>query len=149
MRSSVWIIAAAGLASAASAAETPVTPGQWEIAVTIKSMEMEGAPPGIAAMMIGRTTRVKQCITAEDAARGPQDMLKSAKTCSFTRYAMAGGRLDSEMVCKQGGSTVTSTTSGSFTQTGFTATSKSVDTGGSMPMTMTSATVGRRIGDCK
>ena len=149
MRTRYWIIAAAVLAPGAALADTPVTPGQWEIAVTINAMEMPGAPPGIAAMMVGKTTKIKHCITPEEAARGPQDMLKTNKSCNFTRYSMTGGRLESEMVCKQGGGTVTATSSGNFTPTGFTATGHSVSSGGGMEMTMTSSTVGRRIGDCK
>ncbi len=126
-----------------------VQPGQWEIAVTVQSIDMPGAPPGIAQMMAGKTTKVKHCITPEEASRGPQDMLKSNKSCSFTRYSMAGGKLSSQMVCKQSGGTMTATSTGSFTPTSFTANGRSVTTGGGMPMTVTATTVGKRIGDCR
>lgn len=136
-------------ATVALAQATPVQPGEWETKVTIDAVDMPGAPPMVANMMRGRTTTVKHCITAADAAKGPQEMLKSNKSCTFTRYSMAGGKLSSEMVCKQGGSTMTATSTGSFTPTSFTGTGKAVTTGGAMPMTMSSTTVGRRIGDCK
>ena len=125
-----------------------VEPGQWEIAVTINSADMPGAPPAIAKMMVGRTTRIKHCITPEDAARGPQDMLKSDKNCIFTKYSMVGGKLNSEMTCTRGGTTTTAVSTGTFTPTSFTANGRST-VSGQMPVTMTATTVGKRVGDCK
>ena len=101
------VLAVAIGAGAALAQGAGVQPGRWEIAITINSVEMKGVPPGIAKMMIGKTTRVRHCITPEAAARGPQDLLKSDKSCVFTRYSMVGGRLDSAMSCRQGGGTMT------------------------------------------
>lgn len=139
----------AGAAVAAWAQSTPVTPGQWDISVRIDSAEMPGMPAAVARMMTGRTTHVKHCITAADAARGPQDLLRSNSGCQFTRYSMAGGKLSSEMTCRQGGATTTTTSTGSFTPTSFTATGRSVTAGGPMPMTMTSTSTGRLLGPCR
>ena len=125
-----------------------VTPGKWEIAVTINSVTMPGQPDEIARMMTGKTTKVTHCITPEEAARGPQDMLKSSKECKFTKYSMVGGKLSSEMVCQMGSGTMTAVSSGSFSPTGFTTTGRSVTTG-AMSMTMTSTSVGRLLGPCK
>jgi hypothetical protein len=134
-------------AAPAIAQSSPIQPGQWQIAITVNAMEMPGAPAGIARMMVGRTTRVKHCITPADAARGPQELIKSDKSCTFSRYSMAGGKLQSTMTCKRGGNLVTTETTGSFDATSFTATGRSVTTG-SMPMTMTATSVGRRLGNC-
>ena len=136
------------IASAADAQRTGLMPGQWEIVTTIESMEMPGAPPGMANMMKGHPTTIRHCLTPEEAARGPQDIMKAGKACSFTHYSMVGGRLSSQMVCKMGGGTMTATSTGSFTPTGFTTRGRSVMTGGHA-MTMTASGVGRRIGDCK
>lgn len=131
-----------------AAGHAQVQPGQWDIAVTVNSIDMPGAPPGIAKMMAGKTTRVSQCITPEQAAKGPQEMLRQNRGCRFTRYGMAGGRLNSEMVCDMQGGKMTATTSGSFTPVGFSATGRSVMTG-VHAMTMTSTSVGRRVGACR
>ena len=139
----------AGLPALALAQSSGVTPGQWETAVTINTVEAPGAPPVLAKMMQGKTTRVKHCITAADAARGPQDMLKSSKTCTFTRYSMANGKLSSQITCANGGQTTVSTSTGSFTPTSFTSQGRSVTTGGSMPMTVTTTATGRLVGPCK
>ena len=139
--------AVAAGAGVALAQASGIQPGQWETTVTIDSMEMPGAPAGIAKMMVGKTTRVTHCMTAEEAARGPQEMLKSNKSCTFTRYSMAGGRIDSEMTCKQGAQTTIAVSTGSFTPTSFTAKGRMVSTG-QMATTMTMTSVGRRVGDC-
>ncbi len=137
------------LAAALPAQAAPgIQPGEWEIAVTINSVDMPSAPAGVANMMRGKTTTIRHCITPADAARGPQDMLKSDRSCSFTKYSMAAGRLSSEMTCVRRGMTLTASSSGTFTPVSFTATGRSVATGG-MTMTTTSTTTGRRVGDCK
>jgi hypothetical protein len=133
----------------ALAQSSGVTPGQWETAVTINSVSAPGAPAFIAKMMTGKTTRVKHCITPADAARGPQDMLKQSKSCTFTRYSMVNGKLSSEISCVNGGQTTVSTSTGSFTPTSFTSQGRSVTTGGSMPMTVTTTANGRLVGPCK
>ncbi len=142
----------AGLAIGAGSAlaqALSVQPGEWDIAATVNSVDMPNAPPGIAAMMIGKTKHILHCITPEEASRGPQDMMKSDKSCKFTRYDMAGGKLSSEMVFKQGGGTMTATSTGSFTPTSFNSSGRSVMTGGAMTMTLTATTVGKRVGECK
>jgi hypothetical protein len=125
-----------------------VQPGKWEIAVTVNSMEMSGVPAGVAKMMVGKTTRIKHCITPAEAARGPQALLATGKSCVFSKYSLIGGRLNSEFSCKSGGQTTNSASSGTFAPTEFRATGRSVTTG-STPMTMTSTSVGHRVGDCK
>ncbi len=130
------------------AASAQVMPGKWEIVTTVQSVDMPGAPPFVATMMKGKPVKVSQCVTPEQAANGPQEMLKINKQCRFTRYSMAGGKLDSVVVCQQGGGTMTATSSGSFTATGFSTNGRTVMTG-PHAMTLTATSVGRRIGECK
>ncbi len=70
-----------------------VTPGKWEIVTTVNSVDMPGAPPFVANMMKGKPIKVSHCLTPEEAAKGPQEMMKARKECRFTRYAMVGGKL--------------------------------------------------------
>ncbi len=133
--------------SASTAAAQTVRPGLWETSITTDAVEMAGGPPGLAAMMRGKTIRTKNCITPEQAARGPQDMLKSDKSCRFTRYAMAGGRLASEMTCNQRGMKMVATSSGTFSPTAFAMKGRTVMTG-EMAMTVASTITGRRLGAC-
>lgn len=132
----------------AAAAAQAVTPGQWDIAVTTTSIAMPSMPPEVAKSIAGRTTRVSHCITPADAARGPQDMLKSNKSCAFSKYSMVGGRMHAEMSCKQPGGTMNSVSDGVFTPTGFRTTAR-LAMSGATPMTMTTTTVGKRGGACR
>ena len=148
----VWLGLGAGLvvvSGAALAQAFAVQPGEWDIAATVNSVDMPGAPPGLTAAMIGKTKHISHCITPEEAARGPQDMMKSDKSCKFTRYSMVGGKLSSEMVCQQGGGTMTASSTGSFTSTTFTSSGRSVMKAGPSTMTLTATTVGKRVGECK
>lgn len=128
-------------------AHAQVQPGQWESTVTIHSIDMPGAPPEVAKMMKGKTTMQKYCISPEQAAKGPREMLKQNPSCRFTRYAMAGGKLDTAMTCNQDGGTMTAQASGSYTPTSFNLTSTAVMSG-KMAMTMRSTSTGRRLGSC-
>ena len=123
-------------------------PGQWEIVTTIKSVDMPGAPPQVVQAMKSRPTRISSCLSAEDAARGPQEMMKTNKQCRFTHYLKQAGKIDSQMVCSQSGGTMTATTTGTFSPTGFTSNARMVLTG-AQKMTMTATTVGKRVGACR
>jgi hypothetical protein len=130
-----------------TAAQAQVQPGQWEATVTVQSIDMPGAPPQVAAMMKGKTTRQSYCITPEQAAKGPQEMLKQNPSCHFTKYSMMGGVMSTAMTCAQNGGTMTAQANGKYTPTSFNVTSTAVMTG-KMSMRMTSAGTGRRLGPC-
>jgi hypothetical protein len=129
------------------AAQAQVQPGMWEASVTVNSIDMPGAPPQVAAMMKGKTTKQTYCITPEQAKQGPQEMLKQQPSCRFSKYVMARGTISTEMTCKQNGGTMTARASGNYTPTSFNVTSSATMTGG-MSMKMTSSSSGRRIGPC-
>lgn len=137
---------------APAAAQAQVQPGQWEASSTINSIDMPGAPPQVAQMMKsqmsgGKKTRMTYCITPQQAAQGPQEMLKQNPSCRFTKYSMKGGMISTEMSCAQNGGTMTARASGSYTPTSFNVTSNAVMSG-QMSMRLSSTSVGRRIGPC-
>jgi hypothetical protein len=139
---------AAALAPAAVAQDAGVQPGEWEIAVTVDAMDMQGAPAAAANLLVGKTATAHTCLTADDAAKGPKKLLESSKACSFERYSMEGGKLSGEMVCLKGEKEMRVLTEGRYTPTSFRATGKAA-VAGDNPMTMDSTSVGKRIGDCK
>jgi hypothetical protein len=129
-------------------AQAQVTPGQWETTVTITSIDMPGAPPQMAQMMKKRPpTKVTYCVTPEQAAKGPREMLKQNPSCRLTSYSMKAGKVTSEMSCSQDGGTMVARSSGSYTPTSFNVTSTATMTG-RMAMKMSSINSGRRIGPC-
>jgi len=130
------------------AAQAQVQPGQWETTSTIHSVEMPGAPPQVAQMMKGKTTRTRYCVTPEQAAKGPQDMFKQNSSCRFTKFVMKGGTLATEMTCSQQGGAMTVRTNGSYTPTSYQAAATMVMSG-QMGMRMSSSATGRLLGPCK
>lgn len=135
-----------GLASTASAAESPVTPGKWQTTTTIETMAMPGMPPEISKRMMGRPMTVTACITPKDAAAGPRDVIgKSNGACRYRNFAAAAGRISGVMECKTGAPTPqVIAISGTFSPTGYDIRSKM--SGGAMQST--SRTVGKRLGPC-
>lgn len=140
------IMIAAALALPTAAGAQAVQPGRWESSVRTDTVDMPGQPE-VAAMMRGRTTKVSYCLTPEQAAQGPREMLKGAKGCAITRYTMVGGRFTSAVTCNQGGTKTVSAGTGSFTPTSFQGTSRVTMTG-PMAMAMTATVSGRRVGAC-
>lgn len=147
MRRISLIITGLAAGTSVAAAAQMIQHGKWEMVSTPTSIDMPSAPPRVAAMMKGRPIRMTLCITPEQARLGPQSLSKTAKNCRYTRFDVRGSRIDSQMVCKQATGTMTATASGSFSRTSFVADGRSVMTG-RQRMTMTSHTVGRRVGEC-
>lgn len=141
-----FLIAAVAMLPATASAQT-VKSGQWQIVTTIREARIPGAPLAAIAAMKARPTRVSRCLTAAEANRGPEEIMKQNKQCRFTRYSRKAGKLDSQMVCKQPDGTMTATSAGSFTATGFSTTAHMTRTG-VQTVTMTTVAEGKRIGPC-
>ena len=136
-------------AAAAGAADTPIRAGQWEVRSTVLDIDMPGAPPGMAAMMKGKPTVVRHCVTPEQAAQGPQEMLKGSQgQCRFSRYDMTGGRINAVMECSGQGSQMTSTTIGTYSADSYQAESSMTTTGPAGKMTMRVSGSGKYLGPC-
>ncbi|MEG3086988.1 DUF3617 domain-containing protein [Sphingomonas sp. PB4P5] len=94
----------ASVADVAAATKDAVKmePGKWETTVAILSIEGPGLPPGMADAMKqqSKSTKVETCLTPEQAAKPPQDMLGAAKNCTYEKFEMGGGKMDGTLVCK-------------------------------------------------
>lgn len=146
MRIPIVLIAALAMLPSFAVAQT-VQSGQWEIVTTIKDAVIPGAPPATVAAMKRQPNRVTRCLTAAEANRGPEDIMKQNKQCRFTRYSKKAGKMDSQMVCKQPDGTMTATSTGRFTATSFSTTAHVVRTG-AQSVTMTTLAEGKRVGAC-
>jgi hypothetical protein len=134
-----------------AAVQAQVTPGQWQTTVKVTSMEMPGAPPQVAEMMkksaAGGAHTVSHCVTPQQAAQGPREMIKQNKSCKFNKFSMSGGKFSTEMTCLQEGGTMTVRSAGSYGPNSFKATS-AMTMSGRMRMASTSEVTGRRLGPC-
>ncbi len=120
-------------------------PGQWDIAVTIDDVQIQGPMAGMASAIRGHTTHAKECLSPTD---DPQKLLQTAKGCERTKTVIANGRISAAMVCHHGATTSQVADDGPYTPTSFNVKAHAVETGGSMPMTMDMTLVGTRLGDC-
>ena len=139
--------------------------GEWESVVTLKSMEIPGAPPQMAEMMrgrLGQSQTGRECVTPEKARDPLGDMRRmlsqgSAQACTFTDQVFSGGTIRIHGTCPgpngQGSAEVA--LDGTFTETTMQATmtvnaqgAGVVPVPGATGMRMTTEVRGRRIGDC-
>ncbi len=129
-------------------AETPkLQAGKWEVRTQVSDLKMANMPKGMPANPPAQTNTV--CITPEQAAKGPADMLKQAGAdCTATSNSFGGGRIESAVRCKLPGNTaMTGKTTGTFTSTSF-ATDQQMEMTGATAMSQKVHVEGRRIGDC-
>ena len=152
----------ASVADVAAATQNAVSlqPGKWETSVTILSLEGPGLPPGMATAMKSRMAgqKVETCLTPEQAAKPPQDMLGAAKNCTYEKFEMSGGKMSASLVCKNApgmpGGDMRATMSGNFASTSYDVTSESTMSMPAMPgraggaVTTKTQVTGKRLGDC-
>jgi len=147
--------------AAATKDAVKLSPGKWETTVEILSMDGPGISPAMAAAM--KEQRKPQtaatCLTPEQAAAPPQDMLGLSKSCRYEKFAMVGGTIDGTLSCKnlpgmQGGEMRTSL-SGKFADTSYDVTSDTTMDMPAMPgtpsggkMTTKTHVSGKRVGAC-
>ncbi len=126
---------------------TKLEPGKWEVKTQVSDLKMANMPKGVSSTPPAQTNSI--CLTAEQAAKGPAELLKQAQSdCTVESATFEGGKVESELTCKMPGDmTMHSKTKGSFTATSFT-TDQEMEMTGAHPMSQKVHTEGRRIGAC-
>ena len=124
-----------------------IQPGKWETIITTESVDIPGPMAEMFKKTRGQTTRSTVCLTAEQAAKGPQGAIGASKTCRITHQTAAGGQFSAQMVCEQGGRRSVSTTEGIYTATTFDGKTRIVVDAGT-GMTMRASIISRRLGAC-
>jgi|JI8StandDraft_2_1071088.scaffolds.fasta_scaffold08724_4 hypothetical protein len=138
------LFAAAALAAPATAAPQ-VMPGQWQSTSVVEHMTMPGMPPEALAMMKGRPTTVRYCLTPEEAAADPRKLLNADKSCTVKRFTLNAGTIDAEMQCRTDQGPATISMKGRYAADSYEMTSRMTNG----PMTMQSRVTARRLGPCK
>ncbi|MEG3091558.1 DUF3617 domain-containing protein [Sphingomonas sp. PB1R3] len=131
----------------AGSAVAKLQPGKWEVKTQVSDLKMKDMPKGVSSTPPAQTNNI--CLTAEQAAKGPAELLKGAQSdCTVTSSTFAGGKVESELTCKMPGDmTMHSKTKGTFTETSFT-TDQEMEMSGAHAMSQKVHTEGRRIGEC-
>ncbi|SEQ21795.1 Protein of unknown function [Ectothiorhodospira magna] len=80
------------LASPATAADLDIQPGDWEFTNVTRILGDSPFPE--------QTTTNRQCITAEDVARGP-DFMELSENCQMSNLQISAAAMSYDMVCKE------------------------------------------------
>jgi uncharacterized protein YceK len=93
----------------AGSGATQLKPGQWDTVIKIVAVELPGAAGASAtvskamiAKMIGREQKSSQCISPEQAAKPPAELLAGANSgsnCKFDSFELQRGTLSSKLTC--------------------------------------------------
>lgn len=133
-------------------------PGSYKQTIEVLEMNIPGLPKEAAEQMKAMTAKTQVqtiCITDEDTDKGYKEMLQSVGKggdCSYSKFDVAGGRLDAQMHCKtEGQGEAAMTMNGTVSETGSDITVGMDVTGGQQPMgamKMKMHLTTERIGDC-
>ena len=144
----------AAKAKAAGAGEMRPDPGQWQVATSMKVLELEGVPEAAAAQMkraMGRTTTNMQCLTPEDVQKPNLFAGRDNSRCKYDDFNMKGGKIKATMHCPgQAGGEMAMTLDGAYTPKSYRvlATMDMQMPNASQKMKMTMESIGTRIGEC-
>jgi Protein of unknown function (DUF3617) len=138
-------------------AENFVSPGHWQMTMTMKEMNIPGMPPQLAEKMksrMGVARTFDSCVTPEEA-KAPKGNLfagDQAKNCVYEKFAMGGGKIDSIMHCNEGGEKRTMAMTGTYSAGDYhmqMSSSGDSTKGGPMAgMSVKMEMVGKRTGEC-
>jgi hypothetical protein len=155
----------ASVAEAAEAMQDAVKlqPGKWETTMAILSVDGPGIPPEMASAMKQQMQahKVETCLTPEQAAQPPQDMFGMAKSCTYEKFEMAGGKMTGTLSCKNAPGMppgeMRASMSGKFASTGYDLKTESTMDMPAIPggpaaggkVTTTTQVTGKRLSDCE
>lgn len=132
--------------NAAAPEEAKLQPGQWEMTTQMTSMSSGQQKLPAEAM---KPVTVSSCITADQVAKPQPTLFTASKgSCKYDSFYMANGILNFTMKCEQPGSSVASTTQGTFTSTTMDAEVQMVTYTADTQMNMSAKLSGRRVGEC-
>jgi hypothetical protein len=137
----------------AGGADTFVRPGKWQTTFKLKEMTMPGMPAQMAEQMKKTMSKVESsesCLTPEQVKKPKEDFFAGKqRNCTYDHFTMAGGTIDAEMTCKDGGANMNMTVKGTYSPDSYKATTTmALKGGGAQGMTMKASIDAKRVGDC-
>ena len=126
-----------------------IKPGKWENRSEILEFHMEGVPAAALAAMKQEPFVTTSCISAEDAANGPDLKKAMGDRCSFTKYDVAGGRIATEVTCKMPTGQLVAHGEGSYSAEAYSSEGEgSMEMAGGRTMSLKSRNSGKWLGEC-
>jgi hypothetical protein len=140
--------------SGVASSDTMIEPGLWRSKVTVLDMNIPGIPAQYADKMKAsiaehRNDTSSHCVKPEDVKKPKEDFFGADKSCRYEHFAMGGGKIDVQMVCKEEDMTQTSKLSGTYTPTSYSMDMSMNGSGGAQNgMTMKMHVDANRVGEC-
>ena len=132
-----------------SAAAMGIQPGNWKTTVTVTDSTTTGMPPGMRMPPKMGPQTMTTCVTPEQAARNPADLLKKAKLdCTIQNSVFSGGKVASQATCKLPNGSMTMSTTGTYSPTDLSYDTEQTMKMGPIVATQKMHTVSHRVGDC-
>lgn len=132
---------------AAELAAMRIEPGQWELASEVVDVRAADLPHEVRQRMIGPRSRLRHCITPDQAARPEANFLaaRDDSACVYRGFTARDGRIAGEMICPD----ATARMQGRYRPDRYDMrmTMASPMENGAM-MTLTLRSRGRRVGSC-
>ena len=127
-----------------------IKPGKWENRSEILEFKMEGMPAQVLAAMKQEPFVVMSCVSPEEAANGPDLKKAMDGKCSFTKYAVTGGRIATEVTCDMPMGKLVSRGEGTYSAEEYSSAGEgSMRMSNGRTMSMKSRNSGKWVGECK
>ena len=141
----------------ASGMETQfVSPGHWQMTMTINDMTMPGMPPQFTEKLkahMGKAKTFDSCLTPEEAKKPKEDFFARGNgNCRYDHFTMGGGKIDAVMQCSEQGGKRTMTMNGTYSGDAYHMNMASTGTGDAKNpmagMSMKMEMDAKRTGEC-
>jgi hypothetical protein len=144
-----FLVAALAAASTAAAAAGPFDQFKGKMKPGLYEVKMDMEMPGMPAGMGKQSMTMQNCVTEADIEKGRMGKDdKMPENCEVRNFKMSGNTASYTTACK-GDMQMTSDTTVSFRDNGYTMSSKTAMTQGGQTMNMTHKLDGRYVGPCK
>lgn len=129
-----------------------LTPGQWELTSTTRSVSGDNVTAEMRSQMVGRTAAIDACIPADEAARPDANFFAGGSTneCKYTDHDWKNGKLSATIACNATPGAITMRMRGTYDPTTLVADATMSTTGADSGNIEQSVQLkGRRLGECK
>jgi len=130
-----------------------LTAGQWDSTLTLEKVEFDEPDPETMEFFqsaIGQTNSSSTCLTAEEVSKPNADFFQGENSgYTYDNLTMSDGKIDSELTCIDGGTTMKVTMTGTYSEDSYEI--QSTAKGELMPETQGELAMkasGKRVGDC-
>lgn len=129
-----------------------LTPGQWELASTTRSLSGGQVTPEMRAQMVGKTVAYDSCIPPDEAMLPDANFFAGGSTneCKYTDHDWTNGKLSATIACNATPGAITMTMNGRYDRTTMVADATMTTSGAdNADVTQNVQLKARRIGDCR